>query len=64
LSAHKKLVAEKLLEEETEHKANGEAKKEKQLVCTWNKLMFVFHLFLVCQRKGKYLFSFLLFNVK
>lgn len=31
LSAHKKLVAEKLLEEETEHKAKGEAKKEKHL---------------------------------
>ncbi|KAJ6831569.1 RRP15-like protein isoform X1 [Iris pallida] len=31
LSAHKKLVAEKLAEEETEHKAKGEAKKEKHL---------------------------------
>lgn len=33
LAAHKKLVAEKLLEEETEHKAKGQAKKEKHLVC-------------------------------
>nr|XP_010934050.1 RRP15-like protein [Elaeis guineensis] len=31
LSAHKKLVAEKLAEEETEHKVKGEAKKEKHL---------------------------------
>lgn len=33
LSAHKKLVAEKLAEEETERKVKGEAKKEKHLVC-------------------------------
>ncbi|KAH7533531.1 uncharacterized protein LOC107416840 [Ziziphus jujuba] len=32
LSAHKKLVAEKLAEEETERKVNREAKKEKHLV--------------------------------
>ncbi|KAA8524901.1 hypothetical protein F0562_011324 [Nyssa sinensis] len=32
LSAHKKLVAEKLAEEETEWKVKGEAKKEKHLV--------------------------------
>nr|GLL34909.1 RRP15-like protein [Ipomoea trifida] len=32
LSAHKKLVAEKLAEEETERKVKGEAKKEKHLV--------------------------------
>lgn len=31
LSAHKKLVAEKLAEEEAEHKVKGEAKKEKHL---------------------------------
>ncbi|XP_020253608.1 RRP15-like protein isoform X2 [Asparagus officinalis] len=31
LSAHKKLIANKLLEEETEHKSKGEAKKEKHL---------------------------------
>ncbi|XP_020269234.1 RRP15-like protein isoform X2 [Asparagus officinalis] len=31
LSAHKKLIAEKLLEEETEYKSKGEAKKEKHL---------------------------------
>nr|GMC48585.1 RRP15-like protein [Ipomoea batatas] len=32
LSAHKKLVAEKLAEEETERKVKGEAKKEKHLI--------------------------------
>ena len=32
LSANKKLVAEKLAEEEAERKVKGEAKKEKQLV--------------------------------
>ncbi|KAF7145107.1 hypothetical protein RHSIM_Rhsim04G0007200 [Rhododendron simsii] len=32
LSAHKKLLAEKLAEEETERKVKGEAKKEKQLI--------------------------------
>lgn len=32
LSAHKKLVVEKLAEEEAEHKAKGDAKKEKILV--------------------------------
>ena len=32
LSAHKKLIAKKLAEEEAERKVKGEAKKEKQLV--------------------------------
>lgn len=32
LSANKKLVAEKLAEEEAERKVKGEAKKEKRLV--------------------------------
>lgn len=32
LSAHKKLVGEKLAEEEAERKVKGEAKKEKHLV--------------------------------
>lgn len=32
LSANKKLVAEKLAEEEAEQKVKGEAKKEKRLV--------------------------------
>lgn len=32
LSAHKKLVAEKLAEEEVERKVKGDAKKEKHMV--------------------------------
>jgi hypothetical protein len=32
MSAHKKLIGEKLAEEEAERKYKGEAKKEKQLV--------------------------------
>lgn len=48
LSAHKKLLAEKLVEEEIERKDKGEAKKEKHLVllsellCT---LFFYFYFF-------------------
>lgn len=33
MSAHKKLIAEKLAEEEVERKVKGEVKKEKHIVC-------------------------------
>lgn len=41
LSGQKKLVAEKLAEEENERKVKGEAKKEKQLV------IHIFNMFLL-----------------
>ena len=37
MSAHKKLIGEKLAEEEAERKFKGEAKKEKQLVKSVSK---------------------------
>ena len=46
LSAHKKLIAEKLAEEEAERKVKGEAKKEKQLVSQYqNQLLGYKHVF-------------------
>lgn len=46
LSAHKKLLAEKLAEEEEERKVKGEAKKEKHLVLNfWRNYLMLFHFF-------------------
>ena len=46
LSAHKKLIAKKLAEEEAERKVKGEAKKEKQLVSqSQNQLLGYNHVY-------------------
>lgn len=42
LSAHKKLIGEKLAEEEAEKKVKGEAKKEKHLVFDFSTLISCF----------------------
>lgn len=47
LSAHKKLVAEKLAEEEAELKVKGEAKKEKHLVRPNLGLIALFYNFVI-----------------
>lgn len=49
LSAHKKLVAEKLAEEEVERKVKGETKKEKHLVYLVSKILFFIFYFLKWQ---------------
>lgn len=51
LSANKKLLAEKLAEEEAEKKVKGEAKKEKHLVFDYSAFSFLiysFRVFMCC----------------
>lgn len=45
LSGHKKLVVEKLAEEEAERRVKGEAKKEKHLVFIFNFIVTPFTYF-------------------